>query len=128
MAENNVTVLPTSCSQRRPTPNARKPESWPVLWRVVMPCAGREDQDVVFFQSTEEREARARFHALRCAEYPVRLEKVRVGSLPKDFQKGIEDWRKACRQNPGEMPPVPVVWFRESTRQKAAVIPFRPEE
>ncbi|HEY6483948.1 MAG TPA: hypothetical protein VIY54_10535, partial [Steroidobacteraceae bacterium] len=65
----------------KPTPKSVK--TWPILWRVVAPGAGSYDQDMVFIETADEAEARRSHAYLRRKKFPVRLERVACGPLPK---------------------------------------------
>ena len=62
-------------------------------------------------ETESEKEARQRFHGLRCAERPVRLERVQCGPLPAKAKTALKQTREANAQNPGtQMREVPGYW------------------
>jgi hypothetical protein len=86
-------------------------EQWPAVWRVVAPACGSYDHDMMFLETESEAEARRRFHALRGAEWPVRLERVQCGPLPAKAKTSLDQMRSANAQNPGtSMRNVPAYW------------------
>jgi hypothetical protein len=86
----------THTARRSPTP--RDSTTWPVMWRVVAPRAGSYDQDMVFMETDDETAAREHHRALRRARYPVRLERVHLGPLPKN---AVETLTKLRSSNEG---------------------------
>ena len=74
---------------RKPSrkPRADSPETWPIVWRVAMPAAGSFNHDMTMLETTDEAEARRIFGNLRRVRYPVRLERVSCGPLPKGARK-----------------------------------------
>lgn len=99
-------------------PDPRHPESWPVIWRVVVPTGGSYNHDLVMTETESEAEARDSYRSLRHAKWPVRLEKVLCGPLPKDGAKAIAEARKASPQNPGSAPrPVLGAWSKPARRR-----------
>lgn len=92
MARNNRT------SQR---PNRRKIETWPVVWRVVIPAAGSYDHDWLVAESADESAARKAHREHRTLGYPVRLERVSCGPLPVNAQATLDKLRNSNAQIPG---------------------------
>lgn len=84
--------------------------TWPTVWRVVAPRAGSYDHDMVFTETEKEGEARKSYGALRRAGYPVRLEYVCCGPLPKNAMRDIGSLRASNAQNP-RATPRPVLGF-----------------
>jgi len=76
-------------------------DQWPVIWRVVAPACGSYDHDMVFLETESEKEARRRFHGLHCGEWPVRLERVQCGPLPRGAKESLESLRSANAQTAG---------------------------
>ncbi len=86
-------------------------DQWPVIWRVVAPACGSYDHDMVFLQTDSEKEARRRFHGLRCRDWPVRLERVQCGPLPAHALVALAETREMNAQGPGtSMREVPAYW------------------
>jgi hypothetical protein len=86
-------------------------EQWPVLWRVVAPRCGDHDSDITFIETEDEAAARRYFHASRCADYPVRLERVQCGPLPANARVMLKRWRDAAVQSAGtHLREVPAHW------------------
>jgi hypothetical protein len=52
-----------------------RPETWPVIWRVVAPGAGSYDQDMVVCETADEAQARGVYRDRRSGGYTVRLER-----------------------------------------------------
>ena len=57
-------------------------ERWPIIWRVVAPGCGSYDHDMVFLETSSEKEARQRFHgpALRRLAGAARAGPVRAAA------------------------------------------------
>lgn len=92
-------------------PDPGNPATWPVIWRVVAPCCGSHDHDMVFIETDDEAQARATYKGARHGGHPVRIERVQVGPLPKDATTVLEVLRRANAQNPGTtMRAVPGAW------------------
>lgn len=96
---------------RATAPAPDSPDTWPILWRVVVPGAGSYDHDMVFLETAIEKDARE-----ACAEqqrngYPVRLERVSVGPLPKGSKAALVKLRALNPQNPGtKLRAIPGAW------------------
>jgi hypothetical protein len=99
-------------------PNPLRPETWPVVWRVVIPGAGSYDHDWVMVETEDEAEARGDYRARRSGGWPVRLEKVQCGPLPKDHKAAIAETRAASPQNPGSKArPILGAWTKPERRR-----------
>ncbi|ANO50838.1 hypothetical protein BA177_06125 [Woeseia oceani] len=86
-------------------------EKWPIIWRVTAPAAGSYDKDMVFCESDSREEALTEYRALRRAGWPVRVEQVRCGPLPKTYVNELKKIRERNAQNPGTtMREVPGGW------------------
>ena len=88
---------------RKPSrkPRADSPETWPIVWRVAMPAAGSFNYDMTMLETTDEAEARRIWGNLRRVRYPVRLERVSCGPLPKGARKELASFWRGNQQNPG---------------------------
>jgi hypothetical protein len=87
------------------------PAAWPTYWRVVAPCAGGYDHDLVFICTTDEAKARTMYAGLIESEHPVRLERVSCGPLPAGYSESLAELRSASPQNAGAaMRPVLAAW------------------
>jgi hypothetical protein len=92
-----------------PRPNS--PDTWPVIWRVVAPGAGSYDHDWVMCETDDEAEARRIYIERRRGGFPVRLERVSCGPLPKGFTSKLAKLRASKPQNPGtRLRPVLAGW------------------
>jgi hypothetical protein len=99
----------------RTAAHPERPETWPVIWRVVAPSAGCYDRDMVFLETEDEGEARKGYKAQRSAGWPVRIERVSCGPLPQAAEGSLAKVRSANAQNPGaNMRPVLGYWERQS--------------
>lgn len=87
---------------RVPAPGPRAHDTWPVIWRVVAPRAGNYNNDMVFIETDDEREARRHYFGLRSAGWPVRYERVQCGPLPTGAMARLEALRAAGAQNAGD--------------------------
>jgi hypothetical protein len=107
-----ATVTPDRTrSAPRSAPNPRDPSTWPVIWRVLAPHAGSYDHDSVYIETAKESDARSCYAHLRRRGYPVRLERVSVGPLPKGAEATLAEHRAMNPQNPGTtMRPIPGAW------------------
>jgi hypothetical protein len=98
---------------RRPTSaHPDRPDTWPIVWRVVAPAAGSYNHDMVFCESEDEAEARRTYRSLRAGGgWTVRLERVSCGPLPEGAKVSLADARASNPQNPGvKMRPVLGHW------------------
>lgn len=92
-------------------PKPEDPNTWPVLWRVVAPTAGSFNQDMVFMETEDEKEAEKSLRGLRRQGWPVRLERVACGPLPPQALSSIVLLRATNAQNPGGEPrPLLAAW------------------
>jgi len=92
----------------------RSRNGWKVIWRVVAPCAGSYDHDMVFGDGLTEAAARRMFDGLRKGGHAVRLERVECGPLPNKAAGTIEKVRSLSPQNPGtKMRAIPGAWFEQ---------------
>ncbi|HEY3786879.1 MAG TPA: hypothetical protein VGL55_16505 [Steroidobacteraceae bacterium] len=78
-----------------------RPETWPVIWRVVAPGAGSYDHDMVFLETEIEVDARKCHDNCRREGYPVRLERIACGPLPQGSREQLASIRSGSVQNPG---------------------------
>jgi hypothetical protein len=100
---------------RRPTAaHPDRPDTWPVVWRVVAPAAASYNHDWVFLETEDEAEARQAYRNLRAGgEWTVRIERVSCGPLPKAAKVSLGELRAMNPQNPGaKMRPVLGYWER----------------
>jgi hypothetical protein len=103
------------------TPKTANPDTWPVIWRVVAPSAGSYDHDMVFIETADEQVARTHFRSLRRTGYPVRLERISCGPLPRGADERLLELRKATPQNVGAgMRQVPGAWSDRDHRAQEA--------
>lgn len=86
---------------RRVRPDSDRPETWPVVWRVVAPRAGSYNYDGTFFETQVEAEARKWLKRCRADGYPVRLERIACGPLPVGSRASLQRMRNRGTQNPG---------------------------
>jgi hypothetical protein len=118
MAKSNATA------SRKPTvaiPEISDPSTWPLIWRVVAPCCGSHDHDMVFIETKDEQNARAHLRSLRRTGYPVRLERTSCGPLPRGADERLLELRQASPQNPGtSMRQVLGAWSDRSHRAEGA--------
>ena len=100
---------------RRPTaPHPDRPDTWPVIWRVVAPRAGSYNSDFVVWEDQDEGVARRIYGQRRREGWAVRLERVCCGPLPKEAEAFLKELRTQTPQNPGaEMPAVLGYWERQ---------------
>jgi hypothetical protein len=94
-------------------PKPDDPSTWPILWRVVAPCAGSFNHDMVFIETRDEEEARNSLCALR-RSWPVRIERVSCGPLPAQAASNIVLLRATNAQNPGDGRPLLAAWEAQS--------------
>lgn len=98
---------------RPKSPHPDRPDSWPVIWRIVMPAAGSYNLDWVVMQTDDEAAARKSYRVQRAGGWPVRLERVSCGPLPKAATDSLAKLRSANAQHPGaKMPAVLGYWER----------------
>jgi hypothetical protein len=97
-------------SKRRPDP--RRPETWPVIWRVVAPGASTYGHDWVFLESEDERNARKEFGGLRRCGWPVRLERVSCGDLPAQPHMSLDRLHTSNNTRGSRRPPTRGAWRR----------------
>lgn len=81
--------------------SAEKPDSWPVVWRVVAPSCGNYGHDMVFLETGAEVEARERYRNLRRTGWPVRLERIHCGPLPTGATENLKRLHALNAQSPG---------------------------
>ena len=91
-------------------PKPDDPATWPVVWRVVSPCAGSFNHDMTFTETDDEAEARDTLRELRKVGWPVRLERVSCGPLPPQAASDIDLLRATNAQNPGDGRPLLAAW------------------
>jgi hypothetical protein len=99
--------------KRKSSASSANVDQWPVIWRVVAPNCGSYGHDMLFIETADEGSAREKYRSLRCAQWPVRLERVQCGPLPANAKSDLAKLYGANAQNPGDvMRAIPGRWTR----------------
>jgi hypothetical protein len=98
---SKITSLRAAKRPSQISARADDPDTWPIVWRVVAPACGSHDHDMVFLETQNEAEALEAFKSGRRQGYPVRLERVSCGSLPKGALALLKSLWSGNAQKPG---------------------------